>query len=264
MPNVDGHQPGKFCWAELATLDVAAAKKFYGALFGWTFADFPMGEFGEYTIFRINDRDVAAAYPMMPDQRAQGIPPNWMSYVSVASADDIAAKTPTLGGTVLAEPMDVFEMGRMVVLQDPTGAVMAVWQPMTHKGFGLTAEPGTFCWSELWTPDTEKAKTFHTTLYGWQTEIMPALSGTDYTIFKTGADSTTGVGGMIDSTSVPGNVPPHWLPYFQVADCDASTEKAKAAGANVFMTPVDIPNVGRFSMLADPQGAAFALIKPAM
>ncbi len=83
MPNVDGHQPGAFCWVELATLDVAAAKKFYGALFGWTFVDFPMGEFGEYTIFRINDRDVAAAYPMMPDQREQGIPPNWMSYVSV-------------------------------------------------------------------------------------------------------------------------------------------------------------------------------------
>jgi predicted enzyme related to lactoylglutathione lyase len=260
MPNVDGHQPGAFCWVELATLDVAAAKKFYGALFGWTFVDFPMGEAGEYTIFRINDRDVAAAYPMMPDQRAQGIPPNWMSYASVTSADDIAAKVPTLGGTVLAPPMDVFDMGRMVVLQDPTGAVSSVWQPKTHKGFGLANEPGTFCWSELWTADPAKAKTFYTSLFGWNTEIMKSLMGGDYTIFKTGE---IGVGGMLE---IPKDqpIPPHWLPYFAVADCDASVEKAKAAGGKVHMAPVDIPNVGRFAGLADPQGAAFAILKPSV
>jgi predicted enzyme related to lactoylglutathione lyase len=232
MPNVDGHQPGAFCWVELATLDVAAAKNFYGGLFGWTFVDFPMGEFGEYTIFRINDRDVAAAYPMMPDQRAQGIPPNWMSYVSVESADDIAAKLPPLGGTVMAPPMDVFDMGRMVVLQDPTGAVLSVWQPKSH-----------------------------TSLFGWNTDIMPAMSGGDYTIFKTGE---TGVGGMLDSTIVPGNIPPHWLPYFAVADCDAIVDKCKATGGKAHMAPMDIPNVGRFAALADPQGASFAVLKPAM
>jgi uncharacterized protein len=245
MPNVDGHQPGAFCWVELATLDVAAAKKFYEALFGWTFADF----------------HVAAAYPMMPDQRAQGIPPNWMSYVSVESADDIAAKVTTLGGAVVAPPMDVFDMGRMVVMTDPTHAVLSVWQPKSHKGFGLTAEPGTFCWSELWTPDVAKAQTFHTSLFGWNTETMPALSGGDYTIFKTG---DIGVGGMLDSTKVPGNIPPHWLPYFAVADCDATVDKCKAAGGKVHMTPVEIPNVGRFAALADPQGAAFAVLKPMM
>jgi predicted enzyme related to lactoylglutathione lyase len=261
MPNVDGHQPGAFCWVELATLDVAAAKKFYGALFGWTFADFPMGEFGEYTIFRINDRDVAAAYPMMPDQRAQGIPPNWMSYVSVESADDIAAKVTTLGGAVMAPPMDVFDMGRMVVLTDPTHAVLSVWQPKSHKGFGLTAEPGTFCWSELWTGDPAKAKTFHTSLFGWTTDIMPSLAGGDYTIFKTGE---IGVGGMLEIPKGHGDIPPHWLPYFAVADCDATVEKAKAAGGIVHMTPVEIPNVGRFAALADPQGAAFAVLKPSM
>lgn len=263
MPNVDGHQPGAFCWVELATLDVAAAKKFYGSLFGWTFADFPMGEFGEYTIFRINDRDVAAAYPMMPDQRDAGVPPNWMSYVSVESADDIAAKVPTLGGNVIAPPMDVFDMGRMVVLSDPTGAVVSVWQPKSHKGFGLNAEPGTFCWSELWTPDPAKAQTFHTSLFGWKTEVMPAMSGGDYTIFKTGEAQNTGVGGMLDSTVMPG-IPPHWLPYFVVTDCDASVEKVKAEGGKAHMPPMDIPNVGRFAALADPQGASFAILKPAM
>lgn len=261
MPNVEGHQPGAFCWVELATLDVAAAKQFYAALFGWTFVDFPMGEAGEYTIFRINDRDVAAAYPMMPDQRAQGIPPNWMSYVSVTSADDVAAKVKTLGGTVLAPPMDVFDMGRMVVLMDPTGAALSVWQPMSHKGFGLTAEPGTHCWSELLTSDTGKAKTFLTSLFGWSTEIMPSMAGGDYTVFKAGE---TGVGGMLDSTSVPGNVPPHWLPYFVVADCDASVDKCKVAGGVVHMTPMDIPNIGRFAALGDPQGAAFAVLTPKM
>jgi uncharacterized protein len=149
----------------------------------------------------------------------------------------------------------------MVVFSDPTGAVLSAWQPKTHKGFGLTAEPGTFCWAELWTPDTSKAKAFHTDLFGWNTDIMKAMTGGDYTIFKTGE---TGVGGMLESTRVPGNIPPHWLPYFVVADCDAAVEKAKAEGGKAHMTPVDIPNVGRFAALADPQGAAFAVLTPSV
>jgi predicted enzyme related to lactoylglutathione lyase len=90
---------------------------------------------------------------------------------------------------------------------------------------------------------------------------MPAMSGGDYTIFKTG---DIGVGGMLESTRVPGNIPPHWLPYFAVADCDATVDTCKAAGGKVHMTPVEIPNVGRFAALADPQGAAFAVLKPMM
>ncbi len=59
---------------------------------------------------------------------------------------------------------------------------------------------------------------------------------------------------MLESTRVPGNIPPHWLPYFVVTDCDAAVDKAKAEGGKAHMTPIDIPNVGRFAALADPQG----------
>ena len=125
MSHIDSHPPGSFCWIELATLDQSAAKSFYSSLFGWTPFDVPMGPGEVYTIFRLEDRDAAAAYTMRPEQRSQGVPPNWMLYISVASADDAAKRARDVGGTVHMDAFDVGDSGRMAVLQDHTGAVFA-------------------------------------------------------------------------------------------------------------------------------------------
>ena len=92
MSHIDSHPPGSFCWLELATTDQAAAKSFYSSLFGWTPSDRPMGPGEVYTIFKLDGRYAAAAYTMYPEQRAQGIPPNWTLYISVANADDALEK----------------------------------------------------------------------------------------------------------------------------------------------------------------------------
>src|SRR2546428_3114023 len=177
MAQIDQHSPGAFCWIELATTDQNAAKKFYGALFGWAVHDVPMGPDDSYTMFQIEGRDTAAAYTMRAEQRAQGVPPHWMIYVTVKSADDAASRAAKAGGKVLAPAFDVFDVGRMAVLQDPTGAVFSVWQPKMHQGTGIAGVPGTLCWADLSTPEPERAGRFYSELFGWK--LAPGEGKTD-------------------------------------------------------------------------------------
>jgi len=251
MPNVESHAPGNFCWVELATNDQPGAKKFYQTLFGWGAEDQPMGPGETYTLFKQRGRDVAAGYSLRPEQK--GVPPSWLVYVRTASANDSAARAMELGGTVVAAPLDVFDAGRMAVLQDPTGAVFAVWEARRNIGLGVIDEPGAFCWAELMAKDLPRCATFYKSLFGWGTRDDPR-----YTEWTLGDRS---IGGMIEIQKDWGNVPPHWLVYFQVDDCDASVEKARSLGAKVTMGPQDFPGVGRIALLSDPQGASFYVIK---
>ena len=186
------------------------------------------------------------------------MPPHWQSYVSVASADEIADKAGSLGGTVFQPAFDVMDVGRMAVVQDPAGATFALWQPKAHKGAELLNVPGAPCWNELFTKDTEVAKTFYTGLFGWSTEEMPSPTGAPYTMFKNGERPA---GGMLEIQEEMGDVPPHWAVYFAVEGCDSSLERARALGAQVSFPPMDVPDVGRIAGLQDPQGATFSIIE---
>jgi predicted enzyme related to lactoylglutathione lyase len=256
MQETPEFKPGTFCWVELATTDSNAAKTFYTQLFGWTYVDNQVSPDMVYTMAQLDGKDVGALYQMTPDMRAQGIPPNWMSYVSVANADETTEKAKANGATVLNGPFDVFTHGRMAVIQDPTGAVFSIWQPGTHKGAQLYNVPNTFSWNELATRDSKKAGDFYSSVFGWTKNTQSY--GMEYTIFENGG---RGNGGMFQITPEMGNLPPHWLPYFTVDDCDAKAQKASSLGATVMKPPDDIPGVGRFAILKDPQGAAFAIIK---
>lgn len=257
MPESQCKVPGNFTWFELGTTDQAAAKRFYGSLFGWTANDFPMGPDAFYTMFQLNGRDVGGAYTMMPDQVAQGVPPHWATYVAVTSADEKSQQATSLGATVLVPPFDVYDFGRMSVLRDPTGATISIWQPKQHQGSGAHSELNAFCWSELMTRDTAAARRFYTGLFGWTTKET-AGTGAGYTHWQ---NNGTDIGGMLDMPPNMGPAPPHWINYVQVADCDGTASQAEKLGGKVFCPPLDIPNTGRFCVLADPQGAAFAVIK---
>ena len=251
MSIAESHAPGSFCWVELGTTDQAGAKAFYQSLFGWDVADMPMGPGETYTMFKKAGQDAAAGYRLRPDQK--GVPPHWQVYVRVASADAAAAKAKELGGTVLAPPFDVFDAGRMAVLQDPAGAVIAVWEARRNKGLGVVDEPGAFCWAELMANDLGRSAIFYKSLFGWGSKDDPR-----YTEWTLGSRS---IGGMMKIQTEWGDVPPHWLVYFQVEDCDRAAEKAKGLGAKVEMGPQDFPGVGRLALLGDPQGARFYVIK---
>src|SRR5262249_15187281 len=128
MPNIEKHPAGSFSWIELGTTDQNAAKSFYSSVFGWEVNDSPIGPNEVYTIFKLDGRDPAACYTLRPEQAQNGVPPHWMIYVTVDSADDAVNRAKELGANVMAGPFDVMEFGRMAVIQDPTGAIFSVWQ----------------------------------------------------------------------------------------------------------------------------------------
>lgn len=245
---------GHFCWPELATSDIDSAKSFYGSLFGWETVDMPTS-MGNYTIFKLHGLDVAAAYQMGPQQQAH---PRWNAYVAVKSADVSAAKTVELGGQVLAGPFDVEGIGRMAFVQDPGGATFALWQSIKHFGAGIFGEPRSLCWTELMTKDAEAATAFYSGLFKWEAEAKQtgSLQYTEWWLHG------TSVGGMMTMEGAAyDDIPDHWMTYFSVDDCDAKTAAAKAAGAMILSGPAEVPDVGRFSVIRDPQGAVFCIIK---
>jgi predicted enzyme related to lactoylglutathione lyase len=251
------HAPGTFCWPELHTSDHVGGRKFYQELLGWGVNEVPMGPQATYTVLQKNGQDVGALYAMDDAEKKQNIPPHWLSYASTADVDASAAKVKQLGGTVLMEPFDVMELGRMAVAKDPTGAVFALWQAKSHIGARVLDEVGSLCWTELVTKDTKAAEKFYTALFGWTAKTMP-MGTFDYTMFSRGEQNA---GGMLEIQKEWGEVPPNWLPYFAVADCDKTVEKAQQLCGEVVRPPTDVPNVGRFAILRDPQGATFAIIK---
>jgi predicted enzyme related to lactoylglutathione lyase len=259
MTNIDKHPAGSFCWIELHTTDQPAAKNFYDAIFGWEADDMPMGPGDFYTMFKLQDRVAAAGCTLRPEERSMGVPPHWMIYISVDDADAAAAKAQQLGGTVLAPAFDVMDAGRMAVVQDPTGAVFCVWQANKSHGIGVTGVAGTLCWADLSTPDAKRASDFYSGLFGWQIAADPK-DPSGYLHIKNGEHF---IGGVPPAAHRQPGVPPHWMAYFQVDDVDAVANKAKDAGANLYLPPMTMEGVGRMSVIADPQGAVFAIFKSA-
>ncbi|HEY1940473.1 MAG TPA: VOC family protein [Candidatus Angelobacter sp.] len=258
MANIDKHPAGSFCWVELATTDQNAAKTFYTSLFGWAVNDNPMGPDDFYSMFKLAGRDTGAAYTMRKEQRAQGVPPNWMLYIAVENANQSVSKAAQAGGTVLAPAFDVMDAGRMAVIQDPTGAIFSIWQPKNSHGITISGD-NSLCWADLSTPDPDRAGKFYAELFNWQL-VKDEKDPSGYIHIKNGEDF---IGGIPPASYRDPNAPPHWLIYFQVADVEAATAKAAELGGKILMPARKMENVGTLSIVADPQGAVFSLFKSA-
>ncbi len=251
MPEIDGFKDGLPSWADLASPDPDESVSFYGELLGLEATDADE-EMGGYRMFMQGDKQVAGLMQVQDENQ----PPSWTTYINVSDADAAAEKVKEAGGQVHLEPMDVREFGRMAVFADPTGAVFGVWQPGEHKGAGIVSEPGSVAWHQCNTRDTDKALEFYAEVFGWESEKVDT-GGADYwQLTKDGAS----VGGLFRiGDDFPDDVPAHWIVYFAVEDADAATENAREKGAGVRAEPFD-NEAGRFAVLQDPHGAAFALI----
>ncbi|MFF0817019.1 VOC family protein [Rhodococcus sp. NPDC003318] len=244
-------QLGTPCWAELGTTDIAAAGAFYGALLGWTPEKDPHPDAGGYTQMLLGDDPVAAVSPLYQE----GQPVAWTVSIAVADADATVEKATAAGGSVIAEPMEVFDLGRFAVLADPAGAVFTLWQARTFSGASRLNETGTLCWIELRTRDTAAAQAFYTEVFGWT--VTP---GESYTQF--GVEGQDFGGMMAMGPDFPDGIPPHWALYFGVDDVDAAAAKTSELGGAVHVPGTDLPGTGRFALLTDPQGGAFAVYGP--
>jgi uncharacterized protein len=243
------HPPGTFSWAELATRDTDAAKSFYTTLFGWEYDDRPIPDGGVYSMALRDGREVAALFGSTE-------PPHWNCYVTVASVDAGAARAAELGGSVVAEPFDVLEAGRMAVIADPTGAALCLWEPRDNIGATLVNTPGAMTWNDLLTPDPDGAAAFYGGLFGWTTEEIPGSGG--YRVIRNGERSNGGFM-PLDPDRMGASTPPSWMPYFGHEDVQRLVKEAGGFGAQVFNGPVQVPT-GEFAVLGDPQGAVFGVL----
>ena len=248
------YEPGAFCWVGLATSDPESAKGFYTSLFGWEAEDLSAGAAGTYTMLRYGGREVAILYRQQPEARAAGAPPHWTSYISVTDAGATAAKANDLGGAaVFREPSDVLDHGRVAAIRDPTGAIVSLWQPRSRVGATLVNDVGALCWNELATDDVERAKSFFGELLGWHYET----DDSGYTTIKNVGRPN---GGMREQSELELGIEPSWLPYFTVESADDAAREAEQAGGRTLLSATDI-SFGRLAVVADPQGAAFAVFE---
>jgi predicted enzyme related to lactoylglutathione lyase len=252
------HAPGTFSWVDLGTTDSDSAKAFYSGLFGWEPEDMPAGDGVVYTMLKLDGESVCALYDQPAEMRERGVPPTWLSYVTVQSADDTAARAGELGGQVHAEPFDVLQAGRMTLLQDPTGAMLAAWQPRESIGATRVNDPGCLTWNELATGDMDAAATFYDALFGWETEQLDTgPEGPPYAVIRNDGRMN---GGMTALGPQHGDAPPHWLAYFTARSTDDTAAKAGELGGQVLAGPLDVPK-GRIAVILDQQGAAFGLFQ---
>lgn len=256
---------GAPCWADAMLPDVEAGKRFYGELFGWTFAP---GEerYGHYTqAFRPDDSARTAALFPKPDGR---MPTVWGVYFASSDAEATAARIRDAGGQVITAPMVVQPFGTMATAADPGGAVFGVWQPAEHEGFDAKGEPGTYVWTEVYTRDPGRVDPFYEAVFGFSSkQLSPAVTGgVDFCVYSlqdAGPATGSAVAGRVTmGEGFPAEMPAHFLVFFGVEDCDAATDTVRRLGGRVTTGPQDSP-FGRWAVVADDQGAIFAVIDTA-
>jgi predicted enzyme related to lactoylglutathione lyase len=278
MSEHDRYIPGVPCWVDTSHPDPEAATAFYGGLFGWAFEDvMPADAPVRYFMARLPGGDVAAIGGQMPD--APQRPATWNTYVWVDDADATAAKVRAAGGTVVTEPMDVFDSGRMAVFADPEGAAISVWQPKAHRGAAVVNEHGSVNFNNLNSRDLAKAEAFYGAVFGW--ELITGAGGASWWALPAYGDfleqRRPGMRqGMADMGAPPRfeevvagaltmpndqpDVPAHWSVTFAADDADAIATRAAELGGTVIVPPFDAPWV-RMTVIADPQGATFTASK---
>jgi len=189
-------------------------------------------------------------------------PSHWMCYVSVADVDKRTELAVRLGAEQMVAPRDIPGIGRFSVIRDRQGAHIALFKSSQAGQMPTPPKPGPgqFVWYELMTTDIEAARKFYGEIFGWEEEAYPMEGGQTYWMFKAGGRTIAGAWHM-----PPGaDYPPHWLVYIGVNDVDASARKATQLGGKVLKEPADIPEVGRFAVLADPTGGVCAIFKGRM
>ena len=244
---------GKPVWIDLTTTDLDGAKSFYKSLFGWDTEELGP-EAGNYAYFNLNEQMVGGVGPTQggPEQ-----PAAWLPYIETHDMDATLQAVKENGGESLFEPMDVFDLGRGGAFRDPTGAVLGLWEPKQMSGFRVQDKPGSFTWFELNTSDTETAKRFYTTVFGWDTKTSEGEM--PYTEWQVHGQS---IGGMTEpGPQVPAEAPSQWLVYFASDDVDKTAQRAQELGGQTLVGPMDYPG-GRFAIIQDPQGGVpFGVVK---
>jgi len=245
---------GQFVWHELMTTDAKAAVGFYSKVAQLTTQPAPFDK--TYTTFMASGRPMGGLMVL-----AGGAPPNWLSYIGTADVDETTRKAESLGAKVVKAPAPVPDGGRFAILEDPQGAVFAIYAFKPGQGGDAPSTDvplGHSSWHELSTSDHAAAFSFYQQLFGWHTTSSMDMGAQGiYRMFGP-AGAKDPFGGMY--TKAPGSPGgPNWLPYIKVADARPATATAKKNGAQILHGPAQVPGGGWITMGIDPQGAMFAV-----
>jgi predicted enzyme related to lactoylglutathione lyase len=244
---------GTPCWVDLGTSDIPQANSFYASIFGWDIQPGPP-EAGGYSMARLDGRNVAGIGPIMGPP---GTPSTWSTYLAVTDADAAAARVTSAGGQLISGPMDVMDVGRLVVAADVTGAVFGLWQARSHTGVQAANVPGTFTWSEHMSRDFEGAKAFYAAVFGYEYGDMSGNGFSYATLLINGQQVVGGIGALPEDAGE--SHPAHWSVYFGTADTDKSVDLVTGNGGQVIRPATDSP-YGRMAVVTDRGGAVFSLI----
>jgi predicted enzyme related to lactoylglutathione lyase len=243
------YQPGEPIWVDLSTPDMDKSIAFYGSLFGWTCDRSRSEEFGGYSNFSKDGKLVAGIMPIMQE----GMPPVWSCYVCSDDAEKTTARVTEAGGSVVAPPMAVADLGVMAVFTAPDGAFFGIWEPKAHLGSERVDEEGCPSWIENTTRDQAAVLPFYEKVFGWGARVQPG-----YTEFQHGG---TSIAGLMDMPEMaPDFVPSYWMPYFRAEDPKSKGDEAVSLGASIVVEHQKMENV-EFVILNDPNGSMFGLLR---
>jgi predicted enzyme related to lactoylglutathione lyase len=256
VPEVGDHSPGSFCWVDSGTDDLAGARVFYQAVFGW---EYEVADETGYLMCRKSGKRVAGLYALNEEMLRMGAVPYWLAYVAVVDADATLAAAGRAGGRAIGPAFDVPRLGRGGAFFDPGGGLCGVWQAAGHPGAELTGEHGAPSWVELQVRDPAPAADFYSFLFGWAVERVP-MPGGAYYLFR---DGETSRAGMVAVPPEVGEVPPVWAVYFHVDDADAAVATTVAAGGMQASPVMPVASWGRFATLRSADGAVFSVLQAA-
>ncbi len=247
---------GTFCWVELRSPYEEQTKNYYAYLLDWEVNDTPQGIQPNYTLYQKYGQAVAGFNPM--DEQATNIydQPQWVSYIVVDNIRQLAERVSEYGGMILVGPTKAFDSGTMMVIQDPTGASVVLWQPENFIGAGLINTPGTFTWNELITPYPEKALEFYSKLLGWTHH--PQEGQDDYYLIQNNGRNNAGV---LQMNEAWGNTPSRWYVYFSVDSHSKRLARSISLGGIEIDKPTDGGETNDYSLIVDPSGVDFHIIQ---
>lgn len=251
--------PGTPAIADLRSWDVGAACGFYEGLFGWTTAADESYEGQEHWSFYREGR-IAAGIGRMPHPDH---PPVWSIFFATDDIDATSRAVEAAGGTVLLPKMTWLTHGSLGVCRDRTGALFGLWEAGERGGAEVVGEPGSLVWCELNTRDMAAAWRFYGEVFGWEHRESvlrgdTPMAGVAYTRWRLGGRDFASMLPM-EGDMWPSHVPPHWMVYFRVHDCDASVARAEELGGRVLVPATDVLP-GRFASLNDPAGGVFSVV----
>ena len=260
MSERNGYEPGVPMWVDTWRDDALPTARFYGDLLGWDLAGMNGGGPERYVMGQLRGRDVAAIGSPRPPL-APASPPAWITHVWVDNADETAAAVHDAGGDVLGEPFDSMDGGRMAIVADPQGAMLACWAPGEHRGAEVVNEPGAWSMSSLMTTDPAEARDFYEKVFGWKADDFQGG-----TLFRlpgfVGGEPTQPVPRDVVAVMFP--APPGrdaaWAVDFWVEDVEDVAERTSALGGSVVVPPAPVPGAPLVqAVIADPEGATVSV-----